>query len=71
MRHKQLHKCATQESDRTTAAASSMDSDANQPCAFIVEDCGGPSTGQVPGKNLNGNNNYELSEFDAKTPTYR
>lgn len=49
------------------------ESDTNSNCALIVEDnntslLSGPAGAT---KTINGNNNYELSEFDTKAPTYR
>ncbi|XP_052890031.1 uncharacterized protein LOC128298322 [Anopheles moucheti] len=55
--------------------AGGCESDTNSNCALLVEDNNGPSmlsaatTGTT--KTINGNNNYELCEFDAKVPTYR
>lgn len=53
------------------------ESDTNSNCALLVEDnntsllssTGGGGGGAA--KTINGNNNYELSEFDSKAPTYR
>ncbi|XP_052867947.1 uncharacterized protein LOC128273913 [Anopheles cruzii] len=50
------------------------ESDTNSNCALLVEDNNTASllssaTGTT--KTINGNNNYELCEFDAKVPTYR
>uniref|UniRef100_A0A182P780 Tetraspanin n=1 Tax=Anopheles epiroticus TaxID=199890 RepID=A0A182P780_9DIPT len=55
-------------------AGGGCESDTNSNCALLVEDNNGPSllsaaTGTT--KTINGNNNYELCEFDAKVPTYR
>ncbi|XP_049281031.1 uncharacterized protein LOC125762687 isoform X3 [Anopheles funestus] len=55
--------------------AGGCESDTNSNCALLVEDNNGPSllSNATPGttKTINGNNNYELCEFDAKVPTYR
>ncbi|XP_049532115.1 uncharacterized protein LOC125949266 [Anopheles darlingi] len=52
------------------------ESDTNSNCALLVEDTNMASllsTGTATGttKTINGNNNYELCEFDAKVPSYR
>ncbi|XP_059621517.1 uncharacterized protein LOC132265076 isoform X1 [Phlebotomus argentipes] len=60
IKHKQLFMCTEQQQQQ------GVDSDTNSGCALIVEDTGGTQA-----KTINGNNNYELSEFDSKTPTYR
>ncbi|XP_058129779.1 uncharacterized protein LOC131286795 [Anopheles ziemanni] len=55
-------------------AACGCESDTNSNCALLVED---PNTASLLSsatgttKTINGNNNYELCEFDAKVPTYR
>uniref|UniRef100_A0AAG5CR26 Tetraspanin n=1 Tax=Anopheles atroparvus TaxID=41427 RepID=A0AAG5CR26_ANOAO len=54
--------------------ACGCESDTNSNCALLVEDTNTTSllsstTGTT--KTINGNNNYELCEFDAKVPTYR
>ena len=54
--------------------AGGCESDTNSNCALLVEDNNGPSllsTATGTTKTINGNNNYELCEFDAKVPTYR
>lgn len=43
------------------------ESDTNSNCALIVED----ASAVAAAKSINGNNNYELTEFDTKAPTYR
>lgn len=60
IKHKQLFMCTEQQQQQ------GVDSDTNSGCALIVEDTGG-----TQGKTINGNNNYELSEFDTKAPSYR
>uniref|UniRef100_A0A182M3H5 Uncharacterized protein n=1 Tax=Anopheles culicifacies TaxID=139723 RepID=A0A182M3H5_9DIPT len=55
--------------------AGGCESDTNSNCALLVEDNNGPSllsAANTAGttKTINGNNNYELCEFDAKVPTY-
>ncbi|XP_041760978.1 uncharacterized protein LOC121587837 isoform X2 [Anopheles merus] len=53
--------------------AGGCESDTNSNCALLVEDNNGPSllsTATGTTKTINGNNNYELCEFDAKVPTY-
>ncbi|XP_021704365.1 uncharacterized protein LOC110677676 isoform X2 [Aedes aegypti] len=49
------------------------ESDTNSNCALIVEDNNTSLLSSTAGatKTINGNNNYELSEFDSKAPTYR
>ncbi|XP_055637632.1 uncharacterized protein LOC129776180 isoform X2 [Toxorhynchites rutilus septentrionalis] len=49
------------------------ESDTNSNCALLVEDNNTSLLSGATGatKTINGNNNYELSEFDTKAPTYR
>lgn len=51
----------------TETGAPGGESDTNSNCALIVEDASAAATA----KSINGNNNYELTEFDTKAPTYR
>lgn len=64
LKHKQLYACA-----ELSGGAACIDSDTNSSCALIIEDTG--SSNPQTAKTINGNNNYELSEFDTKAPTYR
>ncbi|XP_053690555.1 uncharacterized protein LOC128739159 [Sabethes cyaneus] len=54
-------------------AVGGCESDTNSNCALLVEDNSSALLSSTAGANktINGNNNYELSEFDSKAPTYR
>lgn len=70
MKHRQLYMCADMGGGGGGGGgggAIGVDSDTNSSCALIIEDTGNTQTS----KTINGNNNYELSEFDTKSPTYR
>ncbi|XP_050085496.1 uncharacterized protein LOC126571213 [Anopheles aquasalis] len=60
-----------------SAGCGGCESETNSNCALLVEDSNMASllsTGTATGgttKTINGNNNYELCEFDAKVPSYR
>lgn len=56
-------------------AAGGCESDTNSNCALLVEESNAAmmasSGAGAATKTINGNNNYELSEFDDKAHTYR
>lgn len=54
-----------------TGGGCGCDSDTNSNCALIGEDANTTTASTATTKTINGNNNYELCEFDAKAPTYR
>ncbi|XP_058455461.1 uncharacterized protein LOC131432900 [Malaya genurostris] len=55
------------------AAVGGCESDTNSNCALLVEENNASllSSGAGATKTINGNNNYELSEFDSKATAYR
>lgn len=67
VKHKQVYACGEQHHHHMHhhVGPGGETSDTNSNCALIIEDMN-PAT-----KTINGNNNYELSEFDTKAPTYR
>lgn len=67
IKHKQVYACGEQHHHHMHhhVGPGGETSDTNSNCALIIEDMN-PAT-----KTINGNNNYELSEFDTKAPTYR
>jgi hypothetical protein len=74
-KHRQLYTCMN-EHGRCGAhqgvSGNGCDSDTNSNCALIVDDMNTATTSATTKTiNGNGNNNYELSEFDTKTSTYR
>ncbi|XP_062561047.1 uncharacterized protein LOC134225193 [Armigeres subalbatus] len=85
LKHKQLYTCINEQhlcgsgsgSGGNTASGGAgppgCESDTNSNCALIVEDNNTSLLSSTAGatKTINGNNNYELSEFDSKAPTYR
>ena len=87
LKHKQLYTCINEQQQQhpcggsgsgglgVGAAAGGCESDTNSNCALLVEESnaalmasGGAGAAT---KTINGNNNYELSEFDNKAHTYR
>lgn len=62
LKHKQLYACVNEQ-------GGVGDSDTNSNCALIVDEA--TTSTSATTKTINGNNNYELSEFDTKTSTYR
>lgn len=70
-KHKQLYACMN-EHGRNCGNGGCDSSDTNSNSALIVDDANTANTSSTSAtKTINGNNNYELSEFDTKTSTYR
>jgi hypothetical protein len=71
-KHKQLYACMNEHGRSNCGSGGHCDSDTNSNSALIVDDMNTASTASATKTiNGNGNNNYELSEFDTKTSTYR
>lgn len=71
-KHKQLFNCMNEHSRcGSLHGGTACDSDTNSNCALIVDDSLNNATSSTASKTINGNNNYELNEFDTKTSTYR
>lgn len=68
VRHKQLY-AVHEQSGVCSGGCVGCDSDTNSNCALIVDEFNAASASG--GKTINGSNNYELSEFDSKSPNYR
>lgn len=77
-KHKQLYACMNEHGHGRLNCGNNngpgCDSDTNSNSALIVDDVNTATTSSTSAtKTINGsgNNNYELSEFDTKTSTYR
>lgn len=78
-KHKQLYACMNEHNRCSGGGGGSLhggigcDSDTNSNCALIVDDSLNNATpsNSAASKTINGNNNYELNEFESKATTYR
>ncbi|XP_055544032.1 uncharacterized protein LOC129729467 isoform X2 [Wyeomyia smithii] len=86
LKHRQLYTCINEQhlcsgsgnggggtgGGSGNAAVGGCESDTNSNCALLVEDNSSSLLSSTAGANktINGNNNYELNEFDSKAPTY-
>jgi hypothetical protein len=77
LKHKQLYQCSAVNEHTATSGGGGVvvgDSDTNSNCALIVDNIAATTTiatATSAARTINGNNNYELSEFDhSKAQTY-
>ncbi|XP_058824046.1 uncharacterized protein LOC131684849 [Topomyia yanbarensis] len=86
LKHRQLYTCVNEQhlysgsgggggggAGGPGAAVGGCESDTNSNCALLVEENNASLLSSTAGANktINGNNNYELSEFDSKATAYR